>query len=244
MEAAQISDPQQLQGTVADAVALYDVLDGKQRASNLLELVRQNYPPQLFQAMVKDISEYFGRLGVSGAAPPQAAGEKGEASGPLKDPALERIDKLENEFKTRVEQEAERTQYQERMQTVQKFESRISELAQKAKLEGEDIAAYVAGISAVIGKHKDREEMLKRIAEGKWSDVDRLFTEHHNRELARIKRWNDSILQQKTDRQNGAPKIPAGGAPPAPSEPQKRSVKTFEDRVAAGLEILQGGNQN
>lgn len=235
MQSAGVESPEQLKGTVADAMVLYDVLDGKQKASALLEAVKATQPPEVFRAILADLKTYL-QEHEPGGAPPKAAGEgKSEVPNPLE----QKLTDLETRFQTREQREEQGRVYQKRMDTVViPFQKRVEELGKKEGLDEEDVAAYAAAVSAAIGQDR---AALGRLESGKFGDVDRFFTEHHNKQLWLLKKYSDRVTTQKTAAQNAAPRIPAGGAPPAPAQPVTLPpAKTAEERTERARQILSG----
>jgi hypothetical protein len=215
-----------------DASVLYDIMQGKGTPSALLEVMGQNanWTPEQKQAIAQDLIGWLtkgGFLKDGQAAQPQAG---------AKDPVTARLDKIENERKTEQQrQEQQRVQTHQKQVFDTKFLPKVKELAKQKGVPEEDFADYATRVAGMINGNK---AILARIEKGNFVDVQKFFTQVFNAEAARLQRWTKAqtaAAQKKT--QN--PRIPAGGAPPAPAGSAKPiNAKSREDRIAAAADML------
>ena len=192
--------------------------------------------PEVYQAILADLRSYLVEVDggkapsdVQPAEPTQPKGaDRGPAAGPAAAPAQPTAEQR---------QAAEQLQ-QHRLKVIDSFEKHVKTLGDKEGLDADDLAAYSDAISREIGKDP---EALKRLEQGKMADVERLFTLHHNQMVARLERWSKSLTAKKVASAASAPKIPAGGAPPAPAEPVKLPpAKDAEERVKRATALFRG----
>jgi hypothetical protein len=247
MGSHNIGNMEQLKGTLADAGALYDVLDGRQKASALLEAVRLNYSPPVFFRMLGEVRDYlqqFVPAPVGGrpadgsvlAAPgaPGAAQASGNGKGAEDGWLASRLTTLENSLAAQERQNQMAALEAQRRLGFTKFMDRIGELGRKEGLDEEDIGNYAQAVATRIAGDPN---ITGRIIQGKLNDVERLFTEYHNSMLQWENRRSQKRLQQKTEKSEAQPRIATGGGPPAPVKPAKQDM-TFEGRTARALELL------
>ena len=223
MAEGQVQTVAQLKATVKDAMILYQVLDGKQPPRSLLEAVRSTQTPEVYKAMLGDLKSYIAEA--EGGAPAKLAEGQAAAAAPAAPagPSTEEQQRIN----------------QARLKTVETFEAHVKKLGEKEGLTGDDLPAYTDWISRQIGKDA---KALKRLEAGKLNDVERLFTEFHNQMVARLERWSKGLTAKKREAGAKAPKIPAGGAPPAPAEPVKLPpAKGAEERIKRATELFRGG---
>jgi hypothetical protein len=234
-----IDSTETLTGVLQDAYTLYDIAGGKKSVAELLTTFEQNWKPEQFKAVLQDMANFAASKGVK--IDEKAAAEK---------PWEAEINKLRNELgETKTAQAArekkEKTdaEYKTQMDTVvAPFEKKVSELCiasgLDSKVDAEEIADYLNAVSAAIGTDKNSAKIREQIAKGQFGEVERLFTQYHNKLVARAKRLGDTVLKQKIEKDKTTPKVPAGGAGPAPKSktPEKRDLKTSEGRLAAANE--------
>lgn len=243
MGSHHIGNMDQLKGTLADAGALYEVLEGRQSGASLLEAVRMNYPPQTFFRVLGEVRDYLQRFapppgfgasaGAGAASSPVGGNGNGSGAGAPDGVAL-RITQLENAWQAQQRQAEFQAQEQQRQLGFQAFMGRIRELGQKEGLDEDDIGNYAAAVAQRINGDP---QVTGRLIQGKLNDVDRLFTEHHNSMLQWENRRNQKRLQLKQVKNDQQPRIATGGGPPAPVKPGKQDL-SFEGRTARAMELL------
>ncbi len=202
--------PEQFKPLLDDLQAMYAVLEGRAEPGPTLDFIRKSHP-----GAFEKIANYF----AAETARPQ--GENAEQN-----PLAEKVNRLERAWQSREDQA-------ERQRVFATFTDKVKELGKATRLDGDEIEDYATRIAAKIGGDP---KIIERIARGNFADVQRLFTEVHNRELERLKRNLDSQVASKTRRNQTLPKVPAGGAPPAPTATPKHSLATWEERTAAARE--------
>lgn len=255
----------QLKGTLADADALYQVLDGRQTGASLLEAVRLNYPPQTFFRILGEVQNYLQRFnpgGGFGSAPyvppsglavppgfptlpapigtppgaPAAGGAPGNGNG---------AGAADNGLALRLTQLENTWQAQQRQAQMQAeeqgrqagFQKFMGRIRELGTKEGLDEDDIGNYAAAVAQRINGDVQITGRLLQGKLNDIDRLFTEHHNSMLQWENRRNQRRLQQKQEKNDVQPRIATGGGPPAPVKPGKQDM-SFEGRTARAMEIL------
>lgn len=231
-----IDSTETLTGVLQDAYTLYDIAGGKKSVAELLTTFEQNWKPEQFKAVLQDMANFAASKGVK-------IDEKAAADKPWE----AELNKLRNELgetKTaqaaREKKEKDDAEYKTQMETVvAPFEKKVAELCAAngldPKVDGEEIADYMNAVSAAVGTDKNAAKIREQIAKGQWGEVERLFTQYHNKLVARAKRLGDTVLKQKIKKDKTIPKVPAGGAGPAlKTKPEaKRDLSTSEGRLAA-----------
>jgi hypothetical protein len=227
---------------LSDASVLYDIMSGKGTPSALLETMAQNagWTAQQKQLVADDLIGWLTKSGylkdgaAGGGGKPAAGAKPGDPG--FKDPLAERLDKIENERKTeRQSGEQQRQAAHQKNVFDTKFMPKVTDLCTQKGVPKEDVADYADRVAKLINGN---QAILKRIEAGNYVDVQRLFTQIHNAEVARLKRWTTSQTAAAQKRGNN-PRIPAGGAPPAPGGSAKKvDVRNREDRIAAATELL------
>lgn len=217
-----------------DASILYDIMQGNGTTSALLEVMAKNgdWSDGQKQLVARDLIQWLTANGYlkdgQGAASKQ--GQPG-----FKDPIQERLDKLENERKTeREQQEQQRVQAHREQVFTTKFLPAVEKLCQQKGVPKEDQLMYSNAIAGLINGNK---AVIARIEKGNTVDIQKFFTQVYNAEVQRLSRWTKAQTAA-ADKKNKNPKIPAGGAPPAPGGSARVNTRNREDRIAAATELL------
>jgi uncharacterized protein YhaN len=234
-----IDSTETLTGVLQDAYTLYDIAGGKKSVAELLTTFEKNWSKEQFQTVLQDMANFAASKGVK--IDEKAAAEK---------PWEAEINKLRNELgetksaqAAREKKEKQDAEYKTQMETVvAPFEKKVSELCiasgLDSKVDAEEIGDYLNAVSDAIGRDKNAAKIREQIAKGQFGEVERLFTQYHNKLVARAKRLGDTVLKQKIDKEKTIPKVPAGGAGPAPKPKatEKRDLSTADGRLAAAKE--------
>lgn len=230
----KIPDAAEAKLQLTDAQVLYQIASGQAPPSQLLDLFAQNWKPEQVKGVADNLIQWLtakGFLKDGQAGPAPKAGEPG-----FKDPLAERLDKFENENKTRQQQEAAQREEQRQAAVFKdKFLPAVTSACKQKGIPEEDHNDYVNAISKLINGNP---AILKRIEAGNTVDVQKFFAQVHNAEVARLGRYNKAQMDAQKKKE-GNPRIPSGGAPPAPAGSAKKvNVKSREDRIAAAAEML------
>lgn len=220
---------------LSDSKVLYDIMQGKGTPSALLETMASagHWSDQQKQLVAQDL---IGWLTKAGHLKDGQAAAKPAAAGGAKDPVIERLDKIEQQRKDERTQ-AEQTRVQQHQTKVynETFLPQVTKLCEQKSVPKEYVEDYALGIAKLIAGNP---AITKRIEAGNFVDVQKFFTQIHNKEVAKLAAWTKSqtaAAQKKT----GNPRIPAGGAPPAPAGSAKKvDTRNREDRIAAASEML------
>jgi hypothetical protein len=227
-------DLQQASAQLKDASILYDIMAGKGTPSALLDVMAQNagWKDEQKQAVAQDLIQWLTKSGFLKDG--QAAVKKADDPG-FKDPLQARLDKLENENKTREQQEAARktAEHQENVFKT-KFLPQVEKLCQQKGVPKEDFPDYASRVASLIQGNK---AILGRIEKGNFVDLHKFFTQVYNAEVNRLQRWTKSQTAAAAAKEKN-PKIPAGGASPSPAGSAKVAPKTRDDRIAAATELM------
>lgn len=216
---------------LSDAQVLYQIARGEAPASRLLDVFSQNWQPQQVKAVANDLIGWLTKGGFikdgQAGQPPQAA-----------DATTQRLDKIENEQKTR-EQQATAQREQARRDSVfkERFLPEVERLCKGRQIPDEDFPQYAGAIAELV---KGNPAILKRIGNGNFVDVNRFFAQVHNAEVKRLERYTNAKMKQQQTKANQNPRIPSGGAPPAPAGggARRSGPLTRDQRIAAATEQL------
>lgn len=232
-----IDSTETLTGVLADAYTLYDIAGGKKGVAELLTTFEKNWKPEQFKAVLQDMANFAASKGVK-------IDEKAAADKPWE----KEINAVRNELAetkkaqtVREERELAQKTERERYDTiVTPMIGKVTELCKAAgldpKQDAEEIADFCNHVSSAIGADKNKDKIIEQVKKGQWGEVERLFTEHNNKLIARAKRLGDTLLKQKLDKDKTIPKVPAGGAAASETKqgvPAKRDLRTSEGRIAA-----------
>lgn len=240
--AKDVTSPQQLQAVLKDAAEFYAIADGKQSPDAMVQLLKQHWP----KALDALASSAAAAVGMKLAKP-----EDLKEAGP-KDPALERVEKMEREWKEAKEREDAQRVETHRRETFDKFTGEINKIVAK-NFEGVEALENGKGVLAGLGDlYMNRislmingnQEILGRIEKGNYTDVEKFATQVHNEMLGYLQAWSKALVARKSARDKGNPRIPANGAPPAPTgSPRKFNPANPDERMAAAAEYLAGSTE-
>lgn len=235
-----IDSDETLKGVLTDAYTLYDIAGGKKGVAELLTTFEKNWKPEQFTAVLQDMANFAASKGIK-------IDDKAVADKPWE----KEINALRNELgetkkaqTAREDREKAVKEETERMDTVvTPMITKVTELAKAIgldpKVDQEEIDDFCNHVSAAIGADKNKAKIIEQVKKGQWGEIERLFTEHNNKLVARAKRLADTVLKAKIDKDKTIPKVPAGGAAAAETKKgtgAKRDLKTSEGRVAAAQE--------
>lgn len=222
-----IQNAEQLKGVLNDSFMLYDIAQGKQKPGALLDAMEKNatWSEAQKQAVYLELRDYLHAKGVDMKAPELDP----------RNPEHRAILDLRAKTETREKADAQKEIETVRQGAVQKLTETVQSLAEKAGVEKDDFNDYALVIAAKIGA---LPEVLKQLEQGKTGEIERLFTEHHNREIARQKRWLDAKVKSKTEREDKLPRVGSSDAGPAPKGGDKpyanrKELQTSEGRIEA-----------
>lgn len=239
-----IPDAKELGLQLADSQVLYQIAAGQAKPSQLLETMAANahWSKDQVGTIAQDLIGWLTKQGFLKEGQIQNAGaQNGERK--FNDPAMERLDKIERdreEERRRGEQEKTRTAETERQTKIfNSYTGKVSELLKskgliddKGNVDPADLELYGRAIRASINP-AHFNAVIGRIEKGNFVDVIKLFDQVHNKETARLKAWTERVTKSATRRDGTAPRVSAGGAPPAPAGKQKRNLRDRDERLAA-----------
>ncbi len=236
----------------SDAHLLYDIVNGKADAANFLNMLAdpQKYDHRIAEQVFTQLANGLSAQGFLQAyisasgyklVPIGQAGEAAAAGDPP-NPLEARINQLAStlEQHQQAQRNADAQKENERTSADKKavYDSFIGECDRLAKAKGVDPEFWPEYANQISAQIKGNPAILKRIKEGKFVDVQRLFTLHHNSQVQRFQKWSQTASAGKTARNAQIPKTPAGGSTPAPSGSPKRSLASAESRIAAVVSAL------
>lgn len=238
-----IPDSKELGLQLADSAVLYKIAAGEAKPSQLLDVMAQNaqWSKDQVAGVAQDLIGWLTKQGFVKEGQVQNAGEN--QNGKFNDPAMERLDRIEREQKERdqrAEQEKTQRAEQERQGKIfNSYTSKVSELLKskgladdKGNVDPADVEMYGRAIRALINP-AHFNAVIGRIEKGNFVDVIKLFDQVHAKETARLKAWTERQTKSATRRDGTAPRVPAGGAPPAPAGKQQRNLRDRDERLAA-----------
>lgn len=238
-----IPDSKELGLQLADSAVLYKIAAGEAKPSQLLDVMAQNaqWSKEQVAGVAQDLIGWLTKQGFLKEGQVQNAGEN--QNGKFSDPALERLDKLEREReeeRRRGEQEKTQRVEQERQTKIfNSYTDKVSELLKskglvddKGNVDPADVDMYGRAIRGLINP-AHFNAVIGRIEKGNFVDVIKLFDQVHSKETARLKAWTERQTKSATRRDGTAPRVPAGGAPPAPAGKQQRNLRDRDERLAA-----------
>lgn len=237
MERYGIPDAKEMDAQLQDAQILYAIAQGTDvngqpaTASRLMDTFTQVWPKETIDRVAGDLANWLSAKGyLQGGA---AAGRKegGEQAG-FKDPLETRVETMERE-REQARQAEQSRQATERVEKVRgEVKSAVAKFADTNKVAKEDVDMYMREALSLIPDNQ-RSAAWARFEKGNLVDLQKALSQVHNREVARLKRQSQQQVTDATRRAQGAPRIPAGGAPPAPAGQQKRDLRSRDGRLAA-----------
>lgn len=228
-----VPNAKELDLQLADSAVLYGIMEGKGTPSQLLDTMAAtaNWSKEQQQAVANDLIGWLTKAGYL----KDGQGKEGQAraaDGKFKDPLEERLDRIEKERKDAAQAETDRKTAAHKEQVFSKYKGEIERLAKEKGLDPADFDFIGREVRALV-KPEEVAAFTEAIDKGNFVKVRELFAQIHNREVARLKRWNGSLTKTHERQQRSAPRVPAGGAPPAPAGQQKRNLSNRDERLAA-----------
>lgn len=229
----KIDSTENLKAVLEDSFTLYDIAAGKKNVSELMDLFEKNWDPGTFKQVLGDLVAYAGSKGIEVGA--GGDGGKKADENPLAKEVAELRAKIEGGEKS-AKQEAETKDRMENV--VAPLMKKVAELCGARDIkDAEDVKEYNIAVADAIGRMKPEEvnRIASQIKAGKWGEVERVFTEYHNKMVARATRLANAKTDAALKTAGEIPRQPAGGSNPAPPAKGKRDLKTSEGRTDAAL---------
>jgi hypothetical protein len=237
-----------------DAHTLYDVVNGKKDAGAFIDMLLdpklgygKDTATRVFTQLVNQLArvgfvqEYIAASGLK-LVTADASGTEVKPDGTPQTNNDPRLARLEGELARQREVERQRNEADEaskagaeKAKVEQAFVGEVERLCKDKGLDQQWIADYMDGIAKKIAGNP---AVIKRIAKANFVDVQKYFTEYHNSQIERVKKYNAQLATSKASIKSKVPKAPAGGSTPAGEAPKKRSFANAEDRVRAVTEAL------
>jgi hypothetical protein len=204
---------------------LYDIASLKRPATDLLEIMLQNgqWPEEAKQKVLSDLAQYIA----------QKTGKPVVDNAKFADPVQKELAGIKSELQQRKEAEARAAQEAQQKKVNDAYNARITELCKEFK---EDAGFYGSQVAARIAGNPG---ILQQIAKGNFAQVNKLFADVRNEDVARFKRWNDGLLKGKKDLAAQKPNQISGGQG-QPNSAQQPTFKNEEERKAHALKIFRG----
>jgi hypothetical protein len=227
--AYQIDSTETLQGVLADSFMLYDIAGGKKHPGELLDVLKGNWTEAQYKGVLQGLADYCLKNGV-----------KPDEKAATAEPWRKELDEIKSKLSASEQKEKDDVLIADRMKHVDAMMGQVEKLCVAqgfdAKADKDEIAEYCVAVAAEVGKNK---KVLEQLEKGQYGELERIFTEYHNRLVARAQRLGDRTLKAKQEKYKGLPRQPAGGAPPskaATTDGKKRDLATSEGRIAAANE--------
>jgi hypothetical protein len=244
-DADPVAGIKNLKAQLADAGALYGILNGTQSAKGLIGLLESNYPSETQQrvftevvnAMVENkfLDWYCAASGyklVPVDDPGTAVGDSTQRTG-AETPEARRIKQLEAEINNikgdrlkNQNTEAEKATQEHQKKIFDSFTDEVKRLCTEKGLEPIDHSDYIDALSKKVAGNP---AIIKRITNGNFVDIKKFFAEYHNAVLERAKRYSAKIATTKTKVENTVPKAAPGGGTPSGSKAATKPLSS-EDR--------------
>lgn len=227
MEKFGVPDASELTAQLSDSQVLYDIMSGKGTPSQLLEVMAQasHWTTEQRKGIAQDL---IGWLTKNNYLKGDAASKTGDPK--FTDPLSKDVADLKKTLADRdaaAEQQRVQTHQLEVFKTV---ESKIADLCKAQKLsDPADVNYYLNQVAALVGGNK---AIIGRIEKGNFVDIQKLFSQVHNAEVQRLTRHTAAQTRTQANKAKN-PRIPAGGAPPAPAAQAKRNLGDRDSRIAA-----------
>ncbi len=230
-----IASPQELTEQLADSNALYDIMNGRASSAQLLDVMLKNpaWSNESKQKAISDIVQYIGQL----TGQPIAAAAAGQ---PIKDPAMERVEKLEAAIKADRDAK-DLAAFTARVGTAKTtIQGKIGELLKGTFLDGD--AEYVM---SQLGSQFTQDKVMgivEAAERGDFTQVQKAIQKVKNAEATRFKNYYDRIIAMKTKKADTIPQQVAGGSAPAPAvEPGNVVSLNTDERRAKMLQEFRSG---
>lgn len=212
-----VTEPAHLANAVADASALWSIMDGKASAVALLETMRTS-APAVFQKAIPELADYIQKVTGQPIARNAAGGEAPPDPATIADPAMREIAELKSYLHQQRQVEAQRQQSEQESVFAQRFtqageklNGRLGELL-KDKWIPEAAPRFMSRIAdAFAGKEAQLVEQIER---GDYRAVDRVVKKAQTDELQYVRDVNKWLIERKRANLSVVPRQPAGGAPP------------------------------
>jgi hypothetical protein len=231
-----IPDAKELGLQLADAGVLYQIAQGQAPPSRLLDIMIQNpgWSKEQTSGVALDLIAWLTKNNFLKGD--QAGGQQRGADGKFTDPLEEKVNGLAKTIEEQKANETRAAEQQRQTNIFDAFRGKIGELLEAKGLDKDELDYYGREIRALIPQNIFNA-VVARIEKGNFVDVQRLFDQVHGREAARLKKYTEKQVSDATKRQNTAPRVPAGGAPPAlKTGQQKRNLANRDERLAAASE--------
>lgn len=228
-----IGDSETLKGTIEDAFTLYDMGNLKVPLSEFMGTMKQNFPEENWKALVAQMAKYAEENGIK-------AGD----SAAFQDPNYLAIKKIERERTAEKTAATERDSEASRVKSYNALESHVKEFLKGQDIDAKELDSETLDyMTVVVSKVGGKKEILDAIAQGKWSEVDRILTEYNNRMVERMNAWSQKQLAKKGDREKKLPTIQPKGAGGGEQEKPKSKVNLAdgEERRAEALRQFKTG---
>lgn len=232
-----IPDAKEADLQLADAAVLYQIMSGKAQPSQLLDVMVKTagWSKDQVGSVANDMIGWLHKQGFLKDGAGQGSGQARGQDGKFTDPAMERLDKLEADRKADQERQQQQVEQQRQTKIFDSFRTEVGKLMEGKGLDKEDLDYYGREIRSLIPAEQFNA-IVNRIEKGNFVDVKRLFDQVHNREAARLKRYTDKTVKTAARTEKTAPRVPAGGAPPASAGQQKRNLQNRDERLAAAAQ--------
>lgn len=227
-----VPNAKELDLQLADSAVLYQIMEGKGTPSQLLETMAQagNWSKEQQQSVANDL---IGWLTKAGYLKEGQGGQARGTDGKFKDPLEERLDKLQKEREDEKRADSERKTADRKAKIFDTYRTELGKLAKEKNIDPADLEFYGQQVRLLIQPGKEFETFTSDIEKGNFVKLREVFAQVYNREVDRLKRFTNATTKTHERRVKSAPRVPAGGAPPAPAGQQKRNLSNRDERLAA-----------
>jgi hypothetical protein len=222
-----VTNPQEMKSQLTDAAMLYDIVSGKRKPSELLEIMEANnhWTAEQKTQLYSDLAQYISAK----TGQPVAAKAQGQE---FTDPVQKELAEIKGKLTAQEQKEQQAVQEAEQKRVNTAFEGKVAEFCKDfpddAKFYGERVAQKIAGNPSIIAA----------VAKGNFAQVNKLLLEERNADVQRFERWSRGLLAKKESDKNAIPRSPNGQF--TPSAPAKMTFKNAEEAEAHRLKMFRG----
>lgn len=219
-----IANPEELKLQLEDSNALYDIMYGKKKASDLVQIMLSNpaWDKATKDAVIADLRDYIGRV----TGQPIAAAAAGQ---PIQDPAMAEIEKIKAERQAEKDSQAQAALVTRVNTARATLTTKVNELLTGTWLEGE--GEYImARLGEKFGGAEKAMEVVSMVERGEFSQITKALQQIKNEEAVRLKARTDRLIEMKKKKAATIPAQVAGGTPAAPAQEPTNVVELDPDK--------------
>ncbi len=233
-----IKEAAHIENAIADADVLWKIIEGKEHPKAIFEALKQTNPAA-FQNVLAQIRQYVEQE----TGQPIAAAAAGQPTAALT-PEQQRLAVVEKELTDRKNAETQAAFTKRVESTKTAVLTKINDSLKGTSFEGEGeyfLSLIGAKMAQKAGMQRATQDMVDAVEKNDFKLLEKTLREARNEEAVRIKARIDRMVAAKKSKAATIPTQVAGGAPPAPADPEAVQVEMDpEKRRAAMVAQLRG----